>query len=379
MRAVLIEPPRRQEVDVTLRFPSVNFENNRILDVRRMDRSVAVLMTIRVWVLLVLLVLGTDLRGAVSAADPAVLVTEPRVHDPCMIRAGGFYYVFGTGRGVSAKRSRDLVHWQRLSAVFEKIPGWAAGDFRSDATFWAPDISFFGGQYHLYYCISNYGKNRSAIGFATNQTLDPDSPGYRWVDHGKVVESFPTDSFNAIDPGIVLDDEGVPWLSFGSFWDGIHVRRLTAGTGVGDAGDKALYSVAARPKSVGRAVEGAYIVHRESFYYLFVSFDLCCHGVNSTYHIMVGRSRGVTGPYVDRAGMDMRKGGGSLVLASDPAGRVRGPGGCTVVQDGDRWLLVHHFYDAEDHGAAKLQIRPLTWTSDEWPVAGEPILEGGKR
>src|SRR5208337_3849103 len=111
-----------------------------------------------------------------------------------------------------------------------------------------------------------------------------------------------------------------------------------------------------------------------AYYYLFVSFDRCCQGVDSTYKVMVGRSRGVTGPYLDRQGVPLREGGGSMMLESH--GRVRGPGHNAVLQDGARTWFVHHFYDAEFHGARTLQIRPLRWdtTTGHWSVSRSPVL-----
>ena len=328
--------------------------------------------------------LGAD--GPATATAPAAtrpagdgqLVIEPRTHDPSMIREGNTYYVFNTGRGIQEKRSTDLIHWEYLPSVFRQMPEWTATDFARVGSIWAPDISFFNGEYHLYYCVSNFGRNRSAIGLATSKTLDPTSPDYKWVDHGKVFESFMTDSYNAIDPSIAMDGDGKPWLTFGSFWSGIKLKKLVAATGMPEAGDKELYSLATRPQSTGRSIEAPCIVHRGAFYYLFVSFDVCCRGAASTYRTMVGRSAAITGPYVDQAAVEMLKGGGTVVIAGDPNGGGRGPGGGVVVQDGDRWLLVHHFYDADARGTAKLQIRPLLWNEDGWPVAGAALGEPAK-
>ena len=86
---------------------------------------------------------------------------------------------------------------------------------------------------------------------------------------------------------------------------------------------------------------------------------------------MVGRSRELAGPYVDFDGRPMLDGGGTLVLAG--YGHVRGPGHAGIFSDGQRDLLVHHFYDADDNGRAKVQVRPVLWTPDNWPLPGEPI------
>ena len=130
-----------------------------------------------------------------------------------------------------------------------------------------------------------------------------------------------------------------------------------------------MLAIAARPES--KAIEGAFIVRKQGFYYLFVSFDLCGRGVESTYKIMVGRSWDLNGPYRDRSGKAMMEGGGTLVLESHDY--VRGPGHNSVLLDGEKDWLVHHYYDARAKGVPTLQIRPLVWANDEWPLAGDPI------
>jgi arabinan endo-1,5-alpha-L-arabinosidase len=202
---------------------------------------------------------------------------------------------------------------------------------------------------------------------ATNQTLDPTSDNYKWDDLGKVISSYPSDDWNAIDPNIVLDEQGQPWLSFGSFWGGIKLRKIDPATGKLSSQDQTLYSLASRPRTpeLPGAIEAPVIIRKNGYYYLFVSFDFCCRGQNSTYNIRVGRARRVTGPYVDRSGKPMTEGGGTLVLAGE--GRWRGPGHCAVLlaKDGDK--LVYHAYDAEVHGVPTLRISPLSWDAEGWP------------
>lgn len=303
---------------------------------------------------------------------PAQTGEVRRVHDPVVMEEDGTYWLFSTGRGVPIRRSTDLVRWELAGQVFDSVPAWAPEAVPGVRGVWAPDIARFNDRYHLYYSLSTFGKNRSAIGLATNATLDPASPRYRWVDRGPVVRSTPgVDHWNAIDPNVVLDERGDPWLSWGSFWGGIKMRRLDASTGLPSQVDTVLYSVAARPGS--NAIEAPFIVRHDGHFYLFVSFDRCCRKAESDYRIVVGRSRSVTGPYVDREGTPMMQGGGTAVLSG--AGRVRGPGHNAVLTAGGRDYLVHHFYDAEDQGVSKLQIRPLRWDAEGWPVAGEPLSD----
>ncbi len=163
---------------------------------------------------------------------------------------------------------------------------------------WAPDISFFGGSYRLYYSASTFGSNHSCIGHATRAALNAGS----WTDQGAVICSDDGDDWNTIDPNVTVDREGTAWLSFGSFWSGLQLIRLdAAGARVGDE----MHTLATRREG-GDAIEAPYIVRRCGYYYLFASFDRCCNGVSTTYNIRVGRSEAVRGAYVDRDGVAMR-------------------------------------------------------------------------
>jgi arabinan endo-1,5-alpha-L-arabinosidase len=170
------------------------------------------------------------LPAPTSAPTPApAVMLEPegftqRIHDPVMAREGDTYYVFSTGSRIIVICSKDMVTWEWCGRVFEKNPRWLTDAVPGVGDLWAPDISFFNGKWHLYYAGSTFGSNRSAIGLATNVTLDRDSPDYEWVDEGLVIRSAPGDDWNAIDPNVAFDETGQPWLSFGSFWSGIKMR-----------------------------------------------------------------------------------------------------------------------------------------------------------
>lgn len=296
--------------------------------------------------------------------------TSPPVHDPVIIRAEDGYHMFNTGQGISHWRSPDLVNWTPLAPVFEQMPDWTfvlVPGFRGHT--WAPDIAYVNGRYLLYYSVSTFGSRVSSIGLATNTTLDPADPDYRWVDHGPVIASTNSVNWNAIDPNHIVDLAGNHWLTWGSFWGGIQMTRLDPETGLPADNPPAIQTIAARPGS--NAVEAPFIIERGGRYYLFVSHDRCCIGADSTYNIVVGRADVVTGPYRDREGRDLRDGGGTLVLAGH--GEVRGPGHNAILKDGDRTLLVHHFYDAGDRGRSKLQVRPIVWDDDGWPLAGDAL------
>jgi arabinan endo-1,5-alpha-L-arabinosidase len=303
-------------------------------------------------------------------------------HDPSMARDGKTYYVFATTSNANEGQfpircSDDLLNWKHCGFVFNKIPGWIQNVSPKTRDLWAPDISFFEGKYHLYYAYSLFGTNTSGIALATNLTLDPKSPKYRWNDEGLVLKSQASDDFNAIDPNLVLDAQGQPWLSFGSFWSGIKMRRLDRLTGKLSTTDSETYAIAnraipAQPKPAEpglpadwQAIEAPFIVHHGDYYYLFVSWDLCCRGTRSSYRTMVGRSVKVNGPYVDKSGVPMLKGGGTQLLY--PNSRWLGPGGESVLLRPEGDLLVFHAYDATT-GKPALQISTLTW-EDGWPHA----------
>ena len=112
-------------------------------------------------------------------------------------------YVFSTGSRIPILCSKDMTAWEFCGRVFEENPRWIADAIEGVTDLWAPDISLLKGKWHLYYSASTFGKNRSAIGLATNATLNPDSPDYAWVDEGLVIESKPSDRLrNAINPDL---------------------------------------------------------------------------------------------------------------------------------------------------------------------------------
>ena len=316
-----------------------------------------------------LIVLLAFIGAGAPSSDAAVDQGYNSVHDPSMIKQGRTYYVFSTGGGLTITSSTNLITWQYVGTVFDSIPTWVSDAVGPLTDLWAPDISYWRGLYHLYYAGSQFGTNTSVIGLATNLTLDPSSPRYHWTDRGLVLASNTSDDWNAIDPNLTIDTKGVPWLAFGSFWTGIKMRRIDPAIGKPAKQDKTLYSLAYRPDS--NAIEAPFVIYRKPYYYLFASFDFCCRGADSTYNIRVGRSGHIVGPYSDRAGRPMSDGGGTLILAG--RGRYRGPGGESVVNDGGRFLLVHHFYDADNNGISLLQINPLSWSKDGWPKVEAPL------
>ena len=333
-------------------------------------------------------VLGACLLGGCGRpeayVEPELLSLEGNLgaHDPVIIREGEKYYVFATGgrpgRGFTpVKCSAELLTWNSCGNVFDALPEWAPVEIPGTQGIWAPDISYFNGRYHLYYSISTFGRNNSAIGLATTKTLDRESPDYGWVDHGMVVRSTAgVDDFNAIDANIAVESESKVWLSWGSFWGGIKMRQIDPATGKLSGENTMLYTLCRRPRAeehqtppVEGAVEAPFIVRHKGYWYLFVSFDFCCRGARSDYNIVVGRSRQITGPYLDKDGKSMVDGGGSVILAGKSDGQWKGPGHCAVLQEPGQDYLVFHAYQAQT-GRPELKISTLSW-KDGWPVAAE--------
>ena len=309
--------------------------------------------------------------GALAGESPE---TAP-VHDPStIVKCQGEYWVFATGRGIISRHSHDLLNWEAGPRVFTNPPAWTTNAVPGNrGFFWAPDIVRLGDRYLLYYSVSTWGSQTSVIGLATNPTLDPTTPNYHWTDQGPVLESSPSDDCNAIDPSVMLARDGQLWLAFGSYWSGIKLEPLDPQTGKrptgpGDAGGRGK----ARRFALAwkEAIEASCLYQHSDWFYLFVNWGQCCRGTNSTYNIRVGRSRAVTGPYLDKAGKNLLEGGGTLVLGTE--GRFVGPGHAGVLSEGGTNWLSFHYYTSRQRGAAALGLRPLTWTAEGWPEVKPP-------
>ncbi|MFI0355993.1 arabinan endo-1,5-alpha-L-arabinosidase [Actinomadura sp. 9N407] len=303
------------------------------------------------------------MAGTALAAypEPGLVRGDIGVHDPTMIRtADGTYYTYSTHNGLEARSSTNRIDFAGAGAALPNGASWAraySGDARE---LWAPDVSYQGGRYLMYHSASSFGSNNSAIGLAISDTGRPGS----WRDRGRVITSSSRNDYNAIDPQLTVDAEGRWWLAFGSWWTGIKMIRIDPATGNRHS-DRTVRSLASRTRT-DLGIEAPHIVRHGDFYYLFTSWDLCCRGSASTYRIMVGRSRSITGPYTDRGGRALTGGGGTEVLATHGS-RVIGPGGQSVLRDGDQDLLVYHYYDRADGGRHKLGVNHLGFDSAGWP------------
>lgn len=321
-------------------------------------------------------------RAAAADAAPDTLNAHlsgylTGLHDPVMIREGDTYHVFGSGGwagapGPSWRISKDLKVWTDNKQPFG-IPDWAHQAIPDAKSVWAPDISFVDGLYRLYYSVSTGGSMRSVTGFATTPTLDRNSPQYKWTDHGLVVETHPGIGYNAIDSNFFRDVNGEDWLEFGSYWGGLKLIKLDKKTGKRAPGDTRMWSLAYRPAPEGadNPIEGGFLFRHGDYYYLFASYDYCCRKLASNYFVACGRSKSITGPYVDKEGKPMMEGAAKTVLIERPWGgtRWRGPGHCGLFHDRTRDIIVYHAYDAEHDAAPTLRLAELRWDADGWPVA----------
>jgi hypothetical protein len=322
----------------------------------------------------------TSILAASGLFAPARMLAQMPIvgdyfaHDPStMIKDGNRYYVFYTSERIRYKYSTDLRNWTHGGVIQPSTPPtWATTAVPNfDGNYWAPDVAFFNGKYHVYYSVSSWGTIDSAIGLATSPSLI--SP--TWTDQGKVVQSdtaweavpeTDTTSFNCIDPSILMATNGTIWMVFGSYSDGILVTQIDPATGKrlnpANIGTKIASS---SPSFFSNTSEGAHIHQRGGFYYLFLNYGGCCLGINSTYNIRVGRSLNVTGPYLDKNGSNMIGGGGTMLLES--TGRFIGPGHAGIfVENGTNWFT-YHYYDANNNGTATLGLTQLHWTTDGWP------------
>jgi arabinan endo-1,5-alpha-L-arabinosidase len=323
--------------------------------------------------------LGAGVLLAVFAqAAPAAQVS---VHDPVMAKQGDTYYLYSTGPGITYYSSKDMVHWRPEGRIFSGHPAAAQAAPGFNDHVWAPDIQHHKGKYLLYYSVSAFGKNTSAIGVTVNKTLDPRAPDYKWEDKGIVVQSVAgRDIWNAIDSHVIEDEQGVGWMSFGSFWGGIKLVKLNDDW-TRPAEPQVWSTIAARERPAfvrddngGPAeIEAPFIMRKNGWYYLFVSWGLCCQKENSTYHVVVGRSRSVTGPYLDKNGKDMALGGGSLVVQGNAAWKALGHNSAYTFDGKD--VLVLHAYETKDKYLQKLKIMDMRWDSAGWPVVDPADLD----
>lgn len=297
---------------------------------------------------------------------------QPGIHDPStVVQHDGRFYAYGTGGGLPMLASDDGWTWRPAGSLMSALPGGRPGPevlARGGNNTWAPDIIRVGEKYFLYYAAPGT-QPKAAVGLLVGTTLDPQSPDFKWQDAGPVVWSDGIEDSNAIDPGVFLDPtDGRLWLVYGSYFGYIRLVELDPETGLRRDPKRAATNIAINS-------EAPILIHRDGWYYLLTNHGSCCAGANSTYNIRMGRSRKVTGPYLDNMGVDMLEGGGMLFAGS--RGRYIGPGhfGLLDLGVGVQKFSLHYEADLDRGGSSVLDIRPLLWR-DGWPVAGDNFSAG---
>lgn len=302
-----------------------------------------------------------EMTGDTGEYIPGV-VDDP-THDPTLFEDDGTYYVFSTGiadaedpGGIYARRSTGSLAgpWESLGAI--ELPAWTL-DY-GVGHLWAPHVVERDGVFHLYYSASSFGTNTSAIGHASTRTPgDLDS----WVDSGPVLTSGPGDPYNAIDPMVYEDGRGQWRMAFGSFWTGIQVVDMASMTEPRGP----VENIARHPEDPPNPIENPQVFEHGGYWYLTAAWDFCCRGVDSTYRTVVGRSTSPDGPFVDRDGVPMVQGGGTVLL--ETRGDQVGTGALDVLEDRGLLYGVHHYYDAATGGTIRMQVREVEWEGG-WPV-----------
>ncbi|WP_419698632.1 family 43 glycosylhydrolase [Mucilaginibacter sp. NFX135] len=291
-----------------------------------------------------------------SAGKTIAQIGKPFIHDPSTIAAcDGKFYTFGTFGG---------------GLISEDGWTWNGGGVRPGGGA-APDVLKIGDRYLIVYGATGgglAGGHNGTILSMWNKSLDPKSPDFKYSDPVKVASSDGIEDNDAIDPGLLLDPtDGRLWLSYGTYFGYIRLVELDPKTGKRVEGNKAL--------NIAIDCEATDLLYRDGWYYLLGTHGTCCDGPNSTYNIVVGRSRKITGPYIDNIGRSMLKGGGKMVVAAGD--RLIGPGhfGRVVVADGVEKMSCHYEADLDQSGRSVLGIRPLLWKNG-WPVAGDNFKDG---
>lgn len=284
------------------------------------------------------------------------------VHDPVMIKQGDTYYVFSTGMAI--RTSQNRINWMNAGSVFGKDSsqfGWWKNDIPEKIGLWAPDIHYSNGTYHLYYSVSAWMNFNSSIGYATNTTLNSKDPNYKWIDRGQVI-SFKNggEGVNCIDPNIFIDTDRKKYLLYGSYKAGLRMVELDYKTGKLKTDKPELTTLTT---ALG---EGVFLIKDANYYYIFASRGRCCAGNNSTYQIVIGRSKNIKGPYLNKQGESWVDNKYSVFLAGDSTEPGRGHNG--FFTEHDTTFIVYHAYTRRANGASLLNIKVMYVDETGWPT-----------
>ena len=281
---------------------------------------------------------------------------QPWIHDPSTImECDGKYYTFGTGGG--GLISEDGWNWYSGAVR----PGGGA----------APDALKIGDRYLIAYSATGGGLGGGHAGRVLtmwNKTLDPNSPDFAYTEAIEVAASLNDEDCDAIDAGLFLDPTtGRLYCTYGTYFGFIRMVELDPKTGAKVEGTV--------DPNIAIDCEATTMIYRNGWYYLLGTHGTCCDGVNSTYNIVVGRSRNVTGPFLDNMGRDMVAGGGKMVVDGEDRQFGAGHFGRYIEDEGVEKMSFHWEADLDRSGRSVLAIRPIVWVND-WPVAG-PAFQAG--
>ena len=307
-------------------------------------------------------------------------------HDPSIFKDGDYYYVFSTDvldkdftkPSIQIRKSKDLINWEYVGNAVDKVPKEAYEWTKAEGV-WAPEVIKVKDEYYLYYCASTFGKTRSCIGLLKSKSLN--GP---WIDEGIIIKTDFNDNKNAIDPNLVYDKNGQLWMSYGSFWTGIYIVKINNDTGKLLDYNYFGKQIASRSHLVDGAIEGPYIVYNIKFdkYYLFVSYD----SLFADYNVRVARADNIDGPYVDINGIEMTDINvvnpnyvGNKIIGGyrfkDSHGWI-GPGHNSVLNDNEKYYLVHHIRAANNPMKFYMNVRKVFWTEDGWPMVSPERYAG---
>lgn len=311
------------------------------------------------------------------------------VHDPACQKIGDTFYLYSTDAifrenkeeakeagvpmgYIQVRKSKDLVNWEFAGWAFPEIPAEAVEHVRSHAggegatNIWAPYLVQYKDKYRLYYCVSAFAKSISYLGMA-----ESDSPEGPWELKGCVVKTDSTSVMNAIDPSVVITENGEHWMVYGSYFGGLYEMQLDPETGLAMRSGDQGHCIARRADGKKDNIEAPEIVYNPELkkYYLFVSYD----PLMTTYNIRVGRSEKPEGPFYDLFGKDMSEETNNYPVLTHPYRFDNHPGWagtahCGVVNDNGRYFLMHQGRLSPANQLMDLHVREIFWTKDGWPV-----------
>ncbi|GAE33957.1 arabinan endo-1,5-alpha-L-arabinosidase [Halalkalibacter akibai] len=331
----------------------------------------------------------------INMVNEAILFNESKwttnhTHDGEIIKVDDSYYVFSTDYmvgadptpGIMVRKSTDLVHWEFVGRVFESVPEEVSEHTNGATIFWAPDVVEMNNKFYLYYSVSEFGTKNSFIGLATSDSIE--GP---WVDRGEVFKTSVQDDYavNAIDPGIVFDRNDQPWMVFGSYQGGIFITELDRETGkLMNPGDQGTM-VANKGSDLHQPLEGPAIMYNNEldYFYLTLSYGW----LEDTYNVRIGRSKEITGPYLDYNGNDLvdiatRTGSpdvGTKIIGPygfENGDDWQGTGHNGLLKDGDDYFIIHNARVERNKFWSHLHVRKLFWTEDGWPIASPQRYAG---